>query len=225
MRGVFLAALVAAVLAGGPARAIYFSEHEGVARLRGTIEVGDDAVFKAFLEQPRAVPLRLLYLNSEGGQIREGVAIARMIRKAKLDTVVEARSSICESACTMLFAAGIRRYNIGGDTIFEGTSSLSGLGYHPAWQRGDRVRWSALSSKGLDQMKALYREMGQPGAADLCDKASINTLWHPSGATTLQLGIATSLKAPEETVRQAAGDKPRALKRRGGSDDEPVGNR
>ncbi len=181
-----------------PARAVYLSESNGRAYLTGSFEDGDDADFAAFLAKPREKPLKIIFLNSHGGKIRPAIAMARALRKARLDTAVRATSTICESACTLLFAAGIRRYNIGGDQVYEGTTALIGLGYHTAHLRGDRARASEQSERGIDEMAKLYVEMGQPQAVRLMRLAAFNTLWRPSGQVTLAYRIATSLGEPPE---------------------------
>ena len=185
-----------AILACAPAQAIYLSESAGKATLYGPFDVDDAKVFAAFLAKPRASPIKVLYLESPGGSIAAGVGIGRMVRKAGLTTAVNADSQICDSACTLVFAAGVRRHYVHGDSIYEGLSSRSGLGYHPAYLRGDRVHFSIKSNEYVALMNAYYAEMGAPRAAELLAKAGINSIFRPSGKTALDLHIATSLIAP-----------------------------
>ena len=44
--------------------------------------------------------------------------------------------------------------------------------------------------------RAYYAEMGMPRAGELMDRAAFNSLYRPSGRTTLELRIATSLSPP-----------------------------
>ncbi|GJD61968.1 hypothetical protein [Methylobacterium frigidaeris] len=191
-------ALVAAVLmtGAGPSRAMSLSESGDRVMLAGSIVPGDGEAFARFLAGPHAQPLRVVYLDSGGGKVLEGIAIGRAIRRAGLVTAVDAHAARCDSACTLIFAGGVRRYYVHGDDVYEGMSGRSGLGFHTAHRPGNRVEASTLNERGTDAMRRFYGEMGQPGAATLVDKAAFNTLYRPSGSTALSLGIATSLQAP-----------------------------
>ena len=197
MRGLFFAhvALVAGVFTQ-PAQAIWLSERGDTAWLTGSFENGDDERFRAFLAQPRVQPIRVLYLSSHGGRMNAAFAIGRMVRKAGIITAVQADGAVCSSACTFVFAGGVRRHNVNGNAVFEGLTSMTGLGFHPAHRMGDRVTAGMLSDDGTQRMRAYYAEMGMPRAADLMEKAAINTMYRPGGQTSLNLRIATSLSAP-----------------------------
>jgi hypothetical protein len=148
------------------------------------------------LARPRPAPLRVVYLNSHGGNLQAGIEIGRLIRRARLATAVLATRDVCDSACTLAFAGGVRRHNVGGESVYEGMSSMLGLGFHPAHRRGNYVTPSMKTEDGTARIRAFYAEMGLPRAAELMDRAAINTLYRPSGRTTLELRIATSLAAP-----------------------------
>lgn len=188
--------LVALALAATPAAALTLRESDGAALLRGSIEKGDAKELAAFLEKPRTAPLRVIWLESGGGSLAEGILMAKEIRKAGIATAVDATGAYCDSACTFLFVAGARRHYVGGDRVFEGLSGLTGLGFHVASIRGDRVRVTMLSDTGTQDMAAFYREFGVPGAADLAQRAMFNAMFRPNGATALKLGVATSLAPP-----------------------------
>lgn len=190
------ATLAALLLAAPAAHAIYLAEDGQKARLYGPFELNDEKIFAAFLAKPRPAPLRVLYLESFGGSILSAVQIGRMVRKAGLATAVYADSKICDSACTLVFAAGVRRHYIHGETVFEGIGARSGLGYHPAYLRGDRVHFSIKSDTFVKVMNDFYAEMGAPRAAELVAKAGINSIYRPSGKTSLELRLATSLAEP-----------------------------
>ena len=189
--------LLAALAAPLPARAVYLSEDGQTAYLRGEIEEGDGAAFEKFVARRRAAPLKVIYLDSPGGIIRDGMLIALLVRKAGLDTAVKARTTECNSSCTLIFAGGVRRYNIGGDKIQSGLEGFTGLGYHPASTQGDAVKFSLRSQGGTDAMGKFFALMGQPGAAKfLARGASIDTVYRPSGKETLEQRVATSLSEP-----------------------------
>ncbi len=191
-------ALVVAGLIGSfeKAVAISLSEDGPVARLQGSFAAGDEEVFREFLARPRAQKIRVLYLYSYGGAINSAVKIAEMVRKAGLTTAMRANNDVCDSACTLVFVAGVRRHYVGGADVVEGLSARTGLGFHPARQLVNSVEGSRFSEGGSNQLRALYARMGCPGAGALIREAAINTVYRPSGATALRLKIATSLVAP-----------------------------
>lgn len=193
---VALAALALALLGGTPAWSLSFTETGGEAWATGRFEAGDEARFQAFLDRPRAVPLRVVYLNSPGGNLTAGLGIGRAIRRAGLATAVLADQHVCDSACTLAFAGGVRRHNVNGDSVFEGMSGMMGLGFHPAHRRGNFVTPSMKAEEGTGWIRAFYAEMGMPRAAEFMDRAAINTLYRPSGRATLEARVATSLGPP-----------------------------
>ena len=179
-----------------PAWSLSFSENGGEAWVVGRFEAGDGARFRAFLDQPRAMPLRVVYLNSPGGNLTAGLEIGRAIRGTGLATAVLADQHVCDSACTLAFVGGVRRHNVRGETVFEGMSGMMGLGFHPAHRRGTFVTPSMRAEEGTGWIRAFYAEMGTPRAAEFMDRAAFNTLYRPSGRATLETRIATSLAAP-----------------------------
>lgn len=182
--------------AAAPASALSFSERDGVAHLQGAFENGDEDAFRSFLEQPRPHKIRVLYLYSYGGKIAPAVRIAEMVRRAGIATAVNATRDVCDSACTLVFAAGVRRHYVDGQYVYEGQSSRTGLGYHPARRLVNMAEGSHLSEGGSEVLRLFYARMGSPRAAELMREAAINTVYRPSGATALRLGLATSLSAP-----------------------------
>jgi hypothetical protein len=179
-----------------PAQAIFLSEEGQTAYLSGPIEAGDAAVFAAFLSRPRPTKIAVLYLSSLGGTLEAGLAIGRMVRRAGLTTAVNATQTECDSACTFIFAGGVRRHYVNGDKVFAGFTGMSGLGYHPVTRRGNRTTPNVKALEATDLARRFFIEMGQPGAAALADLAGINSVYRPSGAMALQLHIATSLAPP-----------------------------
>ncbi len=196
MRTATLGFVAAAMLAATPASAIHLSERGSAAYLQGTFEMGDEDAFRDFLAKPRAQKITVLHLYSPGGKIVPAVKIAHMVRRAGLATAVHATRDICDSACTLVFAGGVRRHYIDGDSVFEGQSARTGLGYHPARQLVNMVEGSQLSQGGSEVLRAHYAQMGAPRAAELMGKAAINTVFRPSGQTALRMKIATTLDAP-----------------------------
>lgn len=165
-------------------------------RLQGPIVPGDGKAFRAFLAGAQAGPGSVLRLYSPGGKVLEAIAIGRLVRHAGLATAVDARSAYCDSACTLIFVAGARRHYTHGETVFEGHSGRTGLGFHTAHRPGERRIGNTENARGTDNMRRFYAEMGVPRAMSLVDQAAFDTIFRPSGRTALELGIATDLAEP-----------------------------
>jgi len=185
--------------AAAPATAtIYLSASGGALHLSGEFENGDEARLAEYLAARRERPIRVVYLDSFGGQIGAGIKLGRLIRKAGLATAVDARNARCDSACTLIFAGGVRRHYVNAGAVFEGYSSRGGLGYHPAHWRDGSWTQAGFSESGTAMMERFYREMGQPGAVGLMRRAGFTSIFRPSGETAMRLGIATSLAPPAD---------------------------
>jgi ATP-dependent protease ClpP protease subunit len=105
------------------------SEGKVVLFLDGKIETGDATTFKNLIRGANAANRLVsgIRLNSPGGSLAEGVALADIIRYGKIATVVPAGAQ-CASACFLVFAAGPEKYasytaNVG----VHGASNQSGV--------------------------------------------------------------------------------------------------
>jgi hypothetical protein len=181
------------------AQAAWMTSRGGVATLRGTIEMGDAERLGALLKREPAIGV--LDLDSHGGSVKGAIELGEAVRRARLATQVDAARSVCDSACTMIFAAGVARHYLNAETMQEGFSGLAGLGYHRSYNRGDRITPPMLSREGERLMIRYYRRMGAPAAVTLALRGTISSFWRPNAATALRLGLATSLSPP----RLAAG--------------------
>lgn len=187
------------VLAGGafmdaPAAAASLWARDGVIHIRGSVERGDADTFRALLRDTPGA--RLVALDGPGGGLREAMAIGDAVRRARLATLVDGGRVACDSACTLIFAAGVRRHYVNAGDVEEGVVGHYGLGYHLAYDLGSRIRPPMKSEVGIRLMDGFYARMGSRAASALARRASISTLWRPNGATALRLGLATSLAAP-----------------------------
>jgi hypothetical protein len=185
------------ILAGASAAgAIDLSQKGQSAFLSGPINDGDEFKLRDFLASEQGRQIKVIFLNSPGGRIIVTKEMARHIRNAGLTTVVDAAKSRCNSACTGLFTAGIRRLYINAGGIADGIGGRDvGLGFHEAnsiQANGSR----GYSGVGVGQMNNIYYEMGVPGAARLVTQATFNKMFKISGQTALSSGIATALSLP-----------------------------
>ena len=193
--GVLSAAILCASASASHAIAL-IDRGGGVAELRGRFDTGDEKLFAQFLAQPRAQKIRLLWLHSPGGILSSGLAIGHIVRRAGISTAVDGAAAYCDSACTLVFVAGRQRHYVNAQSVMEGQASLTGLGFHGSFTRGNAINPAMRSDQGTAQMIAYYRAMGSPGAVELMRRAAISTLYRPNGATALRLRIATSLRGP-----------------------------
>ncbi len=197
------AALVAfGVLAASTAKAdIQFDERGSVGYLTSFhLRPGDEEAFAEFLDRPRPQPLRIIYMNSRGGNPQVGMAIGRMIRERGLDTGFHVGRGRCVSACTAMFLGGVHRYYLGGEHVQDAAGSRVGLGFHPPRnpQPGDE-----------EVMNGYYREMGAPGATGLryrlyprdsiyggWDEPGKRTLFFTGSRSAVRAGVATGTSVP-----------------------------
>lgn len=177
------------------ARAAWFFVGETELMLRGPIELGDDARLAEALKRRPA--LRVLRLDSYGGSVKGALELGEAVRRARLTTLVDAARDVCDSACTMIFAAGVARHYLHAETLAEGFNGQSGLGYHRSYDRGSRIAPPTLSREGERLMLRYYARMGARAASALALRGTITSFWRPNGATALRLGLATSLAPPK----------------------------
>jgi hypothetical protein len=189
-----LTALLAAPLTN--ARAMEMAAHGPVISLSGPIKPQDAPNFRAFFE-PIKGSVRVVDLNSTGGDINAAVDIGRLVRANHLTTEIDASRSICSSACTVIFASGSDRRYVNGEHIREGIGGFGGhgLGYH---EGNNKVLPGAdhFSGQASANMISAYYEFGGGSAADLITKSSPRSLYFISSPTAMKLGIATSMARP-----------------------------
>jgi hypothetical protein len=166
--------------------------------LSGNIVDGDEHRFREIMDSPAGANIRVVRLNSGGGKIEPAGQIGRIIRRRGLATLVEAGSSRCGSACTVIFASGATRHYVGADRIQDGEvgrDAYRGLAYHQGNNPLSRAS-GRFSGQATGAMISWYYEFGSSGARDLPDKAPPQKFYQISGATALSRGIATSLSRP-----------------------------
>ena len=87
----------------------YFNELSGVLFLKGSIEKG---MYKDFRQAITDNNIHTLVLDSPGGSVLEGVAIAETVFDRKIKTYIR-KNQICASACAFIFLSGETRYSLG----------------------------------------------------------------------------------------------------------------
>ncbi len=143
--------------------------------ITGEIELGmTKALRQVFTEHH---DIRVVSLESPGGHIYEGRAVAKLIEQYNLDTFVDAA---CKSACATVFMGGRERV-LGPD---------GKIGFH---QYGDAAK-NPTPFADLDEEqgrdRAYFASRGV--AAPFLDKvfnAPHNTIWYPTRAELLAAGV------------------------------------
>lgn len=165
----------------------------------GPIRPGTGKDFIAFLARPEISAVRVVELDSSGGRIGDAVRMARLIRQKKWATLVDARAADCASACTMLFAAGVRRHYVHAEAVTDGVFTLKenrrGLGFHQA-HRDESTEPAHFSAASTATVTRLLHELGVDGAVGFVARAAPDHMYRVSAKTALDAGIATSLGAP-----------------------------
>jgi hypothetical protein len=189
-----LAVTVLAVAGCGSASAGEISGSGPVATFSGPIRAGDEFKVRDHMARNQ---LRVLYLNSTGGQITAATEIGRMLRAASVTTVVDAASANCASACTIIFGAGARRHYINAANVPEGRQGLAGrgLGYHQG-NNPTSVHAGNFSGQASGNLVNAYYEFGVSGAAQFINLAGPREMYRINAQTALAAGIATSTARP-----------------------------
>jgi hypothetical protein len=193
---IFCAALTAsaASMFWAPAGAVELSASGSSMTVSGSINQGDEFQFEEFLKKAGAITT--VRLDSGGGNIYSAGVMARLIRSRGMTTVVDASRQKCASACTILFAAGVRRYYLNAASLGGGLvacQGFRGLGFHQG-ASPRRTGASRYSGEGTAQMIALLYEFGASSAAGLIDNSSPDSVYRPSESQAIQLGIATHVR-------------------------------
>lgn len=95
--------------------------------IKGLIEPGDSIKFLNVVSQTEGVTT--VWLESNGGMVNEGMAIAKMIKVMGLSTYVH-ESSYCNSICSIIFLSGKRKL----------VNANSHIGVHAAFVKDSKVR-------------------------------------------------------------------------------------
>jgi hypothetical protein len=137
-----------------------------VLQIRGFFTVGIGEAVERAIEQHPA--LNLVVLDSPGGNVFEGVRIARAIRAHHLSTVTH---TVCASACTLAFSAGGERILDRGARL--GFHRCSDGVWYEDCEDGTRAGERLLVTNGIDAnfvTKAFhvpYSDMWYPSVTEL----------------------------------------------------------
>ena len=113
LRGVLGAAIAGLAFAAlaQPAGALEISKHAkdsaetNAIQLKGKIDDGDTYELQLYIAGLAKKPNVVVYLNSPGGNLREGMRLGRFFFQNKIETVIESKTQ-CASACALAFLGG-----------------------------------------------------------------------------------------------------------------------
>src|SRR4051812_19796570 len=150
--GAAVAALVAGAFAQ-PAGAIEISKHASdsaevnAIQLKGKIDDGDTFDLQVYISNLPKKATVVVYLNSPGGNLREGMRLGRFFFDNKIETTVETKTA-CASACALAFLGG-RDGSTGKPHRTKAANS--GLGFHSFSREFDNKSYSADDLKVVVQ--------------------------------------------------------------------------
>jgi hypothetical protein len=154
----------------GPSWEIAYNPGTQVLHLSGEYQTGIASAFEtALVRHPQA---RAVQLQGPGGRLMEGLEIAQMIESRRLITAV---SGICDSACTLAFAAGQSRVLVGdGKLGFHASSSPSLIGREVDYY-GEYLKARGINDQMIRQANSI----------------SSSGVWYPSPDELVKAGIVT----------------------------------
>jgi hypothetical protein len=156
LRGVLGAALagLAFTALAQPASALEISKHAkdnaetNAIQLKGKIDDGDTYELQVYIAGLAKKPNVVVYLNSGGGNLREGMRLGRFFFQNKIETVVESKTQ-CASACALAFLGG--RDDSGKPRRTK--ASTGGVGFHSFTREFDKDKnYSSDDLKTVVQM-------------------------------------------------------------------------
>jgi hypothetical protein len=156
LRGVLGAAIAGLAFAAlaQPASALEISKHAkdntetNAVQLKGRIDDGDTYELQVYIAGLAKKPNVVVYLNSAGGNLREGMRLGRFFFQNKIETVVESKTQ-CASACALAFLGG--RDESGKPRRTK--ASTGGVGFHSFTREFDKDKnYSADDLKTVVQM-------------------------------------------------------------------------
>ncbi len=120
--------------------------------ITGDIAPGDAEALEALMRRidDSSQPVRMLHLDSPGGNLVGGIALARFIRRHVEVSIVVDDGATCASACFLAFSAGAEKY----------VSANSFVGVHGAADRLGHV--TADSVAATVAMARITAELGVP---------------------------------------------------------------
>ena len=184
--------------------------------VNGKIETGDAVALQAYIAKLPHKTVTVVYLNSLGGSLEEGMALGRLFHRARIRTAVVGKDVVCKSACSTAFLGG-RDFET--DEPWRAKGSTARLGFHSF-----EIDWGDKEYTAQDMSNAIARTqkitlamadyMIEVGAsleflrARL--RAPVESMSYMSNEEALSLGIYISNDKTGELFTSAQVKSPRA---------------
>jgi hypothetical protein len=171
----------------GPGWSIALSDTGTTIRISGEIRPGLSEALAGILETNQSV--ERLELESPGGSVHEGLALAELVERYSLDTQVD---SYCDSACTLVFVTGAQRI----------LKPAAELGFH----RCHSVLWFDEWLYGDEHNAGVARYLISKGVskafAEKVISVSSEDMWYPSPDRLIEAGVVTAEPPPDGGASQ-----------------------
>jgi hypothetical protein len=212
----------AMVLSASTCLALEFAKHAADSEtmnaiaVKGPIETGDAVALEAYIAKLPAKKVTVVYLNSLGGSLDEGMALGRFFHRAKIRTAVIGKDVVCSSACTTAFLGG-RDPKTAEPWRTKGSTARLGFDFF-------KIDWADKEYTAQDMSNAIARTqrmtlamadyMTEVGASleflRVCLKAPVDSLNYMSNEEALSLGIFITNDKTGELMTSASLKFPRA---------------
>jgi hypothetical protein len=159
MRTLGIAAIISGVLVAFNVSAMEYRLTGRTIYATGAVEAGDAASLSRLIRDndlTDGFDDYVVRLNSPGGLVLEGMEVGRVIRDARLETLV-VRGDICASACALAFLGGTRRYAT-GNGVGRRLEFGAMLGFHGFRSATDAVQVENETLSGSRVLTALILE-------------------------------------------------------------------
>jgi hypothetical protein len=145
--------------------------------ITGTLALGISQKFAALLAT--APNVRLVRLGSSGGMLSEAMLIQGAIKARELDTAVR---TACESACTIAYLGGRRRFATPG----------ARFGFHRAGSAPGEIGAADFMVRGFYAQAGLTEDF-----IERVMSTPVTQVWHPDMKTLRRAGVVTQIEAGE----------------------------
>jgi len=116
---------------------------------KGKIETGDAMALQAYIAKLPQKKTVIVYLNSPGGSLEEGMALGRLFHRSKIRTAVVGKGVVCNSACTTAFLGG-RDSETAEPWRAKGSTAM--LGFHSF-----KIEWADKDYTAQEMSTAIAR--------------------------------------------------------------------
>jgi hypothetical protein len=184
--------------------------------VKGNIETGDAVALQAYIAKLPHKKVTVVYLNSAGGSLEEGMALGRLFHRERIRTAVIGKDIVCRSACSTAFLGGRDSETA---EPWRAKGSTARLGFHAF-----EIDWEDKEYTAQDMSNAIART--QRIALAMADymievsasleflrarlRSPVDGMSYMTNEEALSLGIYIANDKTGELITPASGKSPRA---------------